>query len=137
MKVYILKEAYTHEEMYDVGMSLDIDNMKELKRAMESRRVHDGYPWYEIHEINGFSALEDLYIKNHPSDPLWRVVNRDGSYDAYQLDFGYELKLVNIVDNVTLMYSTAFTTPNGEIIARSPNKETAIKYGKLLLEETA
>ena len=137
LKIYVLKEAYTHEEMYDVGMSLDIDNMKELKRAMESRRVHDDYPWYEIHEINGFSALEDLYIKNHPSDPLWRVVNRDGSYDAYQLDFGYELKLVNIVDNVTLMYSTAFTTPNGEIIARSPNKETAIKYGKLLLEETA
>ena len=137
LKIYVLKEAYTHEEMYDVGMSLDINNMKELKCAMESRRVHDDYPWYEIHEINGFSALEDLYIKNHPSDPLWRVVNRDGSYDAYQLDFGYELKLVNIVDNVTLMYSTAFTTPNGEIITRSPNKETAIKYGKLLLEETA
>lgn len=136
MKVYILKEAYTHEEMYDVGMSLDIDNMKELKRAMESRRVHDDYPWYEIHEINDFSALEDLYIKNHPSDPLWRVVYRDGSYKASQLDFNEELKLVNVVDDITLRYSTSFMTPDKRVIARAPDEETAIKYGKLL-EETA
>lgn len=132
MKIYILKEAYTHEEMYDIGMSLDIDNMKELKRAMESRRVHDGYPWYEIHTIENFSALESLYIKNHPSDPLWRVVNRDGSYDAYQLDFAEELKLVKLVDDTTLRYSTSFMTPDKRVIARAPDKEMAIKYGKLL-----
>ena len=134
LKIYVLKEAYTHEEMYDVGMSLDINNMKELKCAMESRRVHDDYPWYEIHEINGFSALEDLYIKNHPSDPLWRVVNRDGSYDAYQLEFNDELKLVNVIDDVTLRYSVSFMTPDNRVIARAPDEETAIKYGKKLFE---
>ena len=134
MKVYILKEAYTHEEMYDVGVSLDVEKLKSLKSAMESRRVHDGYPWYEIHEMEDFSALESLYIKNHPSDPLWRVVYRDGSYKAFQLEFNDELKLVNVIDDVTLRYSVSFMTPDNRVIARAPDEETAIKYGKSLIE---